>query len=432
MPSLLRPARIALLAGLFVIAPQLARAQEAAEQQESQPTVQELQRRVDILAEEIDKLRSGEPQQEVSPERARSLGLGTSAASVYRRTRGVSIAGYGEMLYENFARQNQAGTPVNQGTTLDFLRAVFYFGYRFDEKFLFNSEIELEHANEIGVEFAYIDYLAHPSLTVRGGMVLLPMGLTNEFHEPPAFLSAKRPETESRIIPSTWRENGFGLVGSAGKFSYRAYVVNGLNAAGFTADGIRNGRQKGARAKAQDVAFVGRADVTPIPGTTFGGSYYVGNSSQDELTAGGQPIGVRTRIGEVHGLVQMRGIDVRGLYARTHLDDAAGLNTALNLTGTAGVAEVMEGGYIQAGYNVLSHFTERSSLLPFYRFEDINTQAKMPAGFAANPATDRRYHTVGVQFLPISSVTIKTDYQWIRNEANTGLSQFNIALGYNF
>jgi hypothetical protein len=128
----------------------------------------------------------------------------------------------------------------------------------------------------------------------------------------------------------------------------------------------------------------------------------------------------------------MRGIDVRGLYARTHLDDAAGLNTALNLTGTAGVAEVMEGGYIQAGYNVLSHFTERASLLPFYRFEDINTQARMPAGFAANPASDRRYHTVGVQFLPISSVTIKTDYQWIRNEANTGLSQFNIALGYNF
>jgi hypothetical protein len=401
-------------------------------QTQTPPNLQELQRKVDVMAEEVEKLRSGEPEQEVTQDRATALGLGLSAASVYRKTRGVSIAGYGEMLYENFAGTDQGGTARNQGTTIDFLRAVVYFGYRFNDKFLFNSEIEVEHVNEIFLEFAHIDYAAHPALTMRGGLVLLPMGLTNEFHEPAAFISAKRSETESRIIPSTWRENGVGLVGSAGKFSYRAYVVNGLNAAGFAADGIRNGRQRGSRARADDAAFVGRADVTPIPGALFGGSYYFGNSSQDQFAVAGRQIGVRTKIAEGHGQVQMRGFDVRGLYARAHLDDVAQLNVARSLTGTAGIGEVMEGGYFQAGYNVLTQFSDRRSLMPFYRFEKINTQAQVATGFAANPANDRTIHTVGVQFLPISNVSVKSDYQWIRNEANTGLPQFNISLGYNF
>jgi hypothetical protein len=403
-----------------------------AQQPQAPPNLEELQRKVDILAEEVEKLRSGEPEQEVTTEKATALGLGLSAASVYRKARGVSIAGYGEMLYENFAGNDQGGAARNQGTTTDFLRAVVYFGYRFNDKFLFNSEIEIEHVNEIFLEFAHIDFVAHPALTLRGGLVLLPMGLTNEFHEPAAFISAKRSETESRIIPSTWRENGVGVVGSAGKFSYRAYVVNGLNAAGFAADGIRNGRQRGSRARADDTAFVGRADVTPMPGTLFGGSYYFGNSSQDQFAVAGQQIGVRTRIAEGHAQVQLRGFDVRGLYARAHLDDAAQLNVARGLTGNAGIAEVMEGGYFQGGYNVLAQFSDRRSLMPFYRYERINTQAKVAPGFAANPANDRTIHTVGFQFLPISNVSVKSDYQWIRNEANTGLNQFNVSLGYNF
>jgi hypothetical protein len=398
-----------------------------AQQTPASPNLQDLQRKVEVLAEEVEKLRSGEPEQEVTRERATSLGLGLSAASVYRKTRGVSIAGYGEMLYENFAPNDQAGASRNQGTTIDFLRAVVYFGYRFNDKFLFNSEIEIEHVNEIFLEFAHIDYVAHPALTLRGGLVLIPMGLTNEFHEPSAFISAKRSETESRIIPSTWRENGFGLVGSAGKFSYRAYVVNGLNAAGFAADGIRNGRQRGSRARADDAGFVGRADVTPIPGTLFGGSYYFGNSSQDQFAVAGNQIGVRTKIAEGHGQLQMR-----GLYARAHLDDVAQLNAARSLSGSAGVAEVMEGGYFQGGYNILTEFSSSRSLMPFYRFEKINTQAKVATGFTANPANDRTINTVGVQFLPIPNVSVKSDYQWIQNEANTGLSQCNISLGYNF
>ena len=55
-----------------------------------------------------------------------------------------------------------------------------------------------------------------------------------EMHEPTVFLGAVRPETETRIIPSTWRENGFGIFGDVGGFAYRTYVVNGLDAGGFS------------------------------------------------------------------------------------------------------------------------------------------------------------------------------------------------------
>ena len=313
------------------------------------PEVAEIQRKLDVLAAEVEKLRSGEPDIEVTESRAKGLGLSPSAASVYRKQKGVSLAGYGEMLYENFGRRNQTGTAVNRGTQMDFVRAVLYAGYRFNDKFVFNSEIELEHANEIWVEFAYIDYMARPSFNVRGGMLLMPMGLTNEFHEPNVFLGAKRSETESRLIPSTWRENGFGVLGTAGKLSYRAYLVSGLNAAGFSADGLRGGRQRGSRARTTDPAFVGRVDFTPVSGAFVGGSVYTGGSAQNQFQVAGKTLEAQTTIGEVHGQVQVRGLDIRGLYARANLDEVAELNRARNLTGLSSIGEVMQGGYAQIG-----------------------------------------------------------------------------------
>ncbi|MCW5979716.1 MAG: hypothetical protein KIT09_16675 [Bryobacteraceae bacterium] len=398
-----------------------------------QQDISELSRQVEILAEEVERLRSSEPEIVVTDDQARQLGLGSSAASVYRRSEGVSIAGYGEMLFEAYDGENQSGAPVGTGNRLDFLRAIIYFGYRFNDKFLFNSEIELEHSNEISVEFAYIDWIARPELAVRGGMLLVPMGLTNEFHEPTAFLSARRSRTETNLIPTTWRENGAGIVGSAGILSYRAYVVNGLRATGFTADGLRGGRQKGARALATDMAFVGRADVAPMPGVFVGASLYVGDSSQGEITnAAGNEFSVKTTIGEAHAQAQIRGIDFRALYARSSLTNAAELSLAKGLTGADGVGEAQQGGYVQIGYNIFSQVREGIELTPFYRFEKLDTQARVAPGFIKDPARDRTYHVFGVSFKPIPNVAIKADYEVTRNAANTGVNQFGLALGYSF
>jgi hypothetical protein len=134
----------------------------------------------------------------------------------------------------------------------------------------------------------------------------------------------------------------------------------------------------------------------------------------------------------VHGQAQIRGFDVRGLYARATLDDVAGLNAARNLTGRNGIGELHDGGYAQIGYNVLSQRGVRLALTPYYRFEQVNTHAEVPAGFLVDPSRDVRAHTVGLDVKPIGNIVLKADYQWITNEARTGRNQFNLALGYSF
>ena len=103
-----------------------------------------------------------------------------------------------------------------------------YAGYRFNDRFIFNSEIEIEHANEIFLECTYLDWRSSDNQGLRAGMLLMPAGVVNELHEPNVVLGAERPVTERIIIPSTWRENGVGIYGSTGRVSYRAYVVNGF------------------------------------------------------------------------------------------------------------------------------------------------------------------------------------------------------------
>lgn len=399
-----------------------------ADQQTEQ--IEELRRRVDVLAAELEKLRSGEPEQiELTEERRRALGLAPSAAATYRRaTEGVSFAGYGEMLLENFKSRSESGAAGAPATRLDFLRAILYAGYRFNDKFLFNSEIEIEHSNEISVEFAYVDYLATDNLTVRAGMVLLPLGLTNEFHEPTVFIGARRPETEQRILPTTWRENGAGVLGSAGIVTFRAYVTNGLRGAAFTSAGLRGGRQKGANALAANLAVSGRLDVTPVPGVFGGVGVYNGGSGQEQVVLDGARLDVGTTIAEVHGQAQIRGLDVRALFAQASIDDAGSVSRAT----TAPIAEAMQGGYLQVGYNVLSQFNTPLAVTPYGRYEHVDTQHHVPAGFTRDLTRDGVFKTLGVEFKPIPNVVVKTDYQWITNEAGTGRNQFNINLGYAF
>ena len=241
------------------------------------------------------------------------------------------------------------------------------------------------------------------------------------------------PRRRRSIIPTTWRENGFGVHGSAGKFVYRAFVVNGLDASGFSASGIRGGRQKGSKALADDLAFTARVDVAPTPGVFLGASLYTGRSGQGQVVVDERAFKVNTTILDLHAQVQMRGFDLRGLYARTRVDDAAELNQWLGLEGTKGVAETMQGGYLQVGYDVLSRKADtRVSLLPYYRFEKVDTQSTMPAGYEASGTTNRTINTIGIELKPISNVVLKVDYQIITNAAKTGRNQFNLNLGYAF
>lgn len=398
--------------------------------------LEELERRIDLLAQEIEKARTGGAV-EVDPKQGGVLGFSPAASKVYRAPKGVSLGGYGEALYENFAEDRQDGAASGRTDQFDFLRAIVYVGYKFNDKLLFNSELEFEHAStgkggEVSVEFAYVDWKPADQVGLRAGMLLVPMGFLNELHEPPIFHGAKRPEVESSIIPSTWRENGAGLYGDAGPFQWRAYVVSGLVSTGLTSSGIRGARQSGARSRSEDFALTGRLDFTGVAGLVLGAAFFSGESGQG-ATVDGSTLGGRVSLFDVHGQFEHRGLQIRALYSKGSIDDATLVNRANNLTGNKSVGEDQYGWYVQGAFDLMTlRSAGQWSVTPFLRYEKLDSQDGVPAGFLDDPATERSVLTAGLGVKPIPNVVLKADFQQHRNEARTGVNQWNLAVGWLF
>ncbi|HEY3349463.1 MAG TPA: hypothetical protein VGM13_06800 [Thermoanaerobaculia bacterium] len=414
--------------------------------------LKDLEQKLDVVTKEIEALRLGESPSAAPPAAAAApaaatpeatvarFGLGPAAARVYAK-RGVSIGGYGEVLYQGFSSSKQDGTASGLTNTIDLSRAVFYFGYKFDDHFVFNSEVEYEHAvaasdkqGEVEIEFAYVDWLsASKAFRARAGLILVPMGFLNELHEPPTFLGARRNDVETLILPTTWRELGLGGYGEAGPLAYRLFFVNGLNSEGYTAEGIREGRQEGSLAKARDFALTGRLDFVGMNGLVAGASFFTGCSGQGRPTASGEAVCGRTTVWDVHADFRWRGLSLRALVAGSTISDAAALSELNGLSGDEGIGSRQRGWYAEAGFDVLTLVPRtKLSLTPFVRYEEWDTQASVPDGFTRNPENDASQWTAGVVFKPIPQVVVKVDGQWRKNAASTGVNQLNVALGYEF
>lgn len=392
--------------------------EEKVKQLQSSDTA-ELQREIDVLSREIESLKSGQQHKAVEAGQSQ-YGLGAAASKVYRSEPGVSLGGYGEFLYAN---------PQHGQATADVVRAVLYTGYKFSNRALFNSELEVEHgttelSGSVGVEFAYLDYLLRPSANVRAGLVLLPMGLINELHEPTAYFGTHRPEVEDRILPTTWSELGAGFFGEAGAITYRGYVVTGLNSARFSADSaVHEGKQSGAEASAEDLALTGRVDWHPIEGTLIGASAYSGNSGQGAGFRG------RVTLADLHADSRFRGFALRAVAARGSIGDAAAISQQTGQT----IGSSIGGWYAEGAYDIASIMARAgASVTPYVRYERLDTQRRVPDGFERDRANDRRITTLGIAFKPLPQTVIKTDWQKIRSGAGDSDNQFNIGVGYIF
>src|SRR5919107_1722296 len=359
----------------------------AAAQERDTTRIRRLEAQVEAITRELEELRLG---RDLVVEADTSVyGFGPAASKVYKVRQGVSLGGYGEVLYENFAGSREDDTPSGATDRLDALRGIVYVGYKFSDKVLFNSELEFEHGStedggSVSIEFAYLEYRLSNRLGFRAGLLLPPMGFINEVHEPPAFLGARRPETERQIIPSTWRESGVGVFGGAGGFSHRGYLGNGFDAGGFPAWGIRGGRQNGAEATAENFGVVGRLDYTGLLGLTIGTSAYIGNSGQGVPLPSNPAatLDARTVIWEGHAQYKAGGFDLSGLLAISTLDQASEINALIGLAGDESVGERLVGWYLQGGYDVLRASRSGHQLVPYVRYEQINTQDRVPAGFS--------------------------------------------------
>jgi hypothetical protein len=386
--------------------------------------VEEVERRQGILTEEVRRLR----EMIVLPETAElksQYGLGPAASKVYGVQRGLSIGGYGETNYREVVRDGNGAKDE-----FDFVRLVTYLGYKFNDWILFNSEIEYEHAStgssvssgsgSVSVEFAALDFLFHPAVNARGGLLLVPVGFINQIHEPPFYFGNTRPPVEQAILPSTWRSNGLGLFGEPIEgLEYTIYGITSFNAKGYSNLGVRGGRQSGNRERAEDWSFVGRADYTILPEWSIGGSLYVGDQGQDE-DYGNDDIGFRrvgafTQLYEVHSELRTRGLEVRVLGATTLIDDAGALSNDDEIserTGGAPIGEVLLGAYAEIAYDVLPLLWPETTqyLAPWFRYSWLDTNNEVPNGFSRDRTARRDFYEFGLQYKPIPQVVLKADY----------------------
>jgi hypothetical protein len=397
--------------------------------------VKKLERKTDVLSQEVEKLRTNLS----IPEEAKyksAYGMGPAASKVYAAGKGLSIGGYGEGSY-----QAKVGDKGDSHDTADMERMVVYVGYKFTDKILFNSELEFEHGStgegaevkgEVSAEFASLDFFMNSYANARAGLVLMPMGFINRIHEPLFYFGNQRPMVEQRIIPTTWREVGAGLFGAiTPNLTYTAYVVNGLDAKGFTSDGITEGRGGGSAARSENFGYVARMDYDPnfVPGLTVGGSAYVGNAGQNQTFAG-KKANVFTQLYEGHVQWKYRGLELRALGSWGHIGNA-GLVSASN-------GEVIGsqnfGYYAEAGYDVLPLLLPDTTqyLAPFFRYERLNTVAKAPQGFSADPTKDWQIFQVGLQYKPIPNVVLKADYRNFVAKQGSLADDFNLGFGFIF
>jgi hypothetical protein len=350
---------------------------------------------------------------------------------------GPTFFGYGEL---NYTRANDAPAEA----TADLARFVIGVGYAFDERTHLNSEIELEHAvssasdsGEIEIEQAYIDRALGHGLTARAGLMLMPVGLLNENHEPTRFYGAVRNHVETAIIPTTWREGGVALEGAtANGWRWDVGLTTGVDLAKWDATSgegaespLGSIHQELSLARAHDLSGFVALNYTGVPGLRLGGSAFSGGAGQ------GQPGFDHSRVTlwEAHARWTPGNADLSALYARGGISGTAAINSTLIGYPTL-IPERFAGWYVQAAYRL---FAERSlPVAPFLRYERYNTgsrYAPIAAGLTPAVLPDHQVWTGGVNVGIARGVVVKADYQWFRQGERTGDSdRLDIGLGYEF
>jgi hypothetical protein len=273
-----------------------------------------------------------------------------------------------------------------------------------------------------------------PAATVRAGLLLAPIGLINETHEPTTFNGVERPSLDNDVIPTTWRDIGLGLVGQipgSSGLSYRVYLLNGLKASGFTADeGIREGRQEGQLASFANPSFTGRLEYAR-PGLKLGGSFWYGGSANQDPALGTGTFDNAVALLAADARYETGPFSFRGEVVNIHVADAAAINAAFG----GQVGSRIAGGYLEGAYNVLAALAPASHqrLDAFVRHERYNTQAGVPDGVVRDDALARRITTLGLTYKPVYNVAFKGDYQLRRTRAGEGGLQYvNLGIGYEF
>lgn len=382
-----------------------------------------VEEKIEILQQEIESLKD---QIATAPSGNRAKGI----QSLADRT---TVGGYGNVNYNSYS----GGATVKD--KIDVQRFVLFFGHRFNDMISLKTEFEVEHAissagdqGEAEVEQMYLDFHFNDKVNAKVGLFLIPAGFINETHEPPTFYGVERNQIETRIIPTTWREAGVSVYGEAVQgLKYQVGVTTNFKAKNFdnALYGIRSAHQEGQLADAEDLALSAALNYSGVPGLLVGGSVFTGNTGQGNPDIGN----ARLTLWDLHTRYQTGNWDLRALYARGHLGDAANINVVNTRTDTP---SSFYGWFTEAAYHVWK--SGDMDLAPFIRYESYDTQASLPMGGVRLPGSRNKVWTAGASFWPDPKVVLKADYQVFDKQDididgnSQGDKRINLGMGYMF
>jgi hypothetical protein len=347
----------------------------------------------------------------------------------------TTIGGYGEIHYTN-------PTGPHTPAEVNVKRFVLYVGHGFGERITLRTELELEDTKleggedggEVALEQAFLDYRFSDAFTLRAGLMLAPVGIINETHEPPTFNGVARPLLETEVIPATWRDIGLGGLGripGSSSLAWRLYLVSGLNAAGFAgATGVRGGRQEGKEASFANPSLTGRLEWSR-PGLKLGGSFWYGGSAAQDSVLGEGAFDNAVSLLSVDARYEVGIFAFRAVGARIAVAGAGRIDARY----ATDVGSRIEGGYLEGAADLVRALAPaaKQRLAVFVRHERYDLHADVPAGLTRNDRLARRITTLGLTFKPVWNVAFKADYQLRRNRAGIGQDEaLSLGAGYQF
>ena len=373
------------------------------------------------------------------------------------------VGGYGEVaLSRNFYSDNvyryknpsEYADDPSHGR-FDIPHAVIYINYDFGKGWTFQTEIEFEHGGsgsavekeweeggewesetekggEVELEQFWIQKTFWKELNVRVGHIVVPVGLTNAYHEPLNFFTVYRPEGESTILPCTWHDTGISLWGESGDFRYEVQLIAGLDAYQFDREGwIADGANSAFEFKvANKYGFVARVDNYTVPGLRIGLSGYYGHSmhntyphDSESSTSAYKNVKGKVAIGAFDFTYKGHNWIARGNADYGYLSDAQKISELKN-SASAGTSNPNSGSNvgknavalgIEAGWDLFSQFEKtrkaNEKLYIFGRYEYYNSY--VPTGTQISyEYTKKNRLAVGINYHPLPQIVVKAEYSY--------------------
>ena len=374
--------------------------------------------------------------------------------------------GYGTVYYSNYDYLKNYQSPVKNRSKVDLERVVIAPTFILSDNIKLVTEFEFEHGGtgvtmeydtleefgefemevekggEIIVEEAYLDFTYKPWLNFKVGHMIVPVGVNSQRHLPNTYLSTRRNLSEITILPNTWHETGVTAYGEfAENFHYQAMLMTGLNSEYFnSAQWIKAGHQKHFESvNADALAGAVRVDYGNLVGSNIGASVYVGNTNKNRQKNQINPKGTVT-IAELHGIYDEENIRLRGMFLWGHLSDSMAISlanknlpNALEAKGSPVGSEAISA-FVEAGYDIAPMLDHDSSLIPFVKYDFVNSMHKTEGIIQKNGRYKRTMITGGLDYFYTPTIVFKTDYTVTSfgKSSMKDMDTFTISLGYQF